>query len=121
MLWVAAAGPGANLLMAVMWAVMYRLTASDGAATSEGLGLMSRAGVLVNVFLMVLNLFPILPLDGGRIAMSLLPHSMAASYARLEPYGFMIVVLLLASNVLDNLMTPVVSAVLQVLQTVVGY
>src|SRR3954463_4896583 len=60
MLWVAAAGPGANLLMALAWAVLFRLSASDGAVPSDGLELMSRAGVLVNVFLMVLNLFPIL-------------------------------------------------------------
>ena len=120
MLWVAAAGPGANLMMALMWAVMFRLTEAGGPLSSEGLQLMSRAGVLVNVFLMVLNLFPILPLDGGRIAMSLLPHSLAASYARLEPYGFMIVVLLLATNVLDRLMTPIVAIVLQVLQSIVG-
>jgi len=121
MLWVAAAGPGANLIMALAWAVLFRLSASDGAVPSDGLELMSRAGVLVNVFLMVLNLFPILPLDGGRIAMSLLPHSLAASYARLEPYGFMIIVLLLATNVLDRLMTPIVGVVLELLQTVVGF
>ena len=64
--------------------------APDGALASDGMLLMSRAGVLVNVVLMVLNLLPIPPLDGGRIAISLLPHSLAAGYARLEPYGFMI-------------------------------
>jgi Zn-dependent protease len=82
--------------------------------------LMSRAGVLVNVVLMVLNLLPIPPLDGGRIAISLLPHSLAAGYARLEPYGFMIILLLLASNVLDRLMSPLISLVLRLLQVLAG-
>ncbi|MGH8315105.1 MAG: site-2 protease family protein, partial [Steroidobacterales bacterium] len=82
--------------------------------------LMSRAGVLVNVVLMVLNLLPIPPLDGGRIAISLLPHSLAAGYARLEPYGFMIILVLLATNVLNRLMSPLISVVLRLLQALVG-
>ena len=61
----------------------------------------------INLMLMALNLLPILPLDGGRIAVSLLPHSIATGYARLEPYGFMIVIVLLATGVLNNLMRPI--------------
>ena len=61
---------------------------------------MAGAGIQVNLMLMALNLLPILPLDGGRIAVSLLPHSMAVGYARMEPYGFMIVIALLATGVL---------------------
>jgi Zn-dependent protease len=120
MLWVAAAGPAANFAMALFWMVIYRLSSPDGALASDGMLLMSRAGVLVNVVLMVLNLLPIPPLDGGRIAISLLPHSLAAGYARLEPYGFMIILLLLATNVLDRLMSPMISLVLRLLQALVG-
>ena len=121
MLWVAAAGPASNFAMAFFWMLIYRLSSPDGALASDGMLLMSRAGVLVNVVLMVLNLLPIPPLDGGRIAISLLPHSLATGYARLEPYGFMIILLLLASNVLDRLMSPLISLVLRLLQVLAGF
>ncbi|MGH8712626.1 MAG: site-2 protease family protein [Casimicrobiaceae bacterium] len=120
MLWVAAAGPAANFAMALLWMVIYRLSSSDGALASDGLQLMSRAGVLVNVVLMVLNLLPIPPLDGGRIAISLLPRTLSAGYARLEPYGFMIILVLLATNVLNRLMSPLIAVVLRFLQALVG-
>ena len=68
---------------------------------------MADAGIKVNLMLMALNLLPILPLDGGRIAVSLLPHSIASSYARLEPYGFVIVIVLLATGILVDLMQPI--------------
>ena len=68
---------------------------------------MASAGIKVNLMLMALNLLPILPLDGGRIAVSLLPHSIASSYARLEPYGFVIVIVLLATGILVDLMQPI--------------
>ncbi|HKW80753.1 MAG TPA: site-2 protease family protein [Casimicrobiaceae bacterium] len=120
MLWVAAAGPAANFAMALFWMLIYRVSSPDGALASEGMMLMSRAGVLVNVVLMVLNLLPIPPLDGGRIALSLLPRTLAAGYARIEPYGFMIILLLLASNTLNRLMSPLVLLVLRLLQAIVG-
>ena len=70
--------------------------------------------------LMALNLLPILPLDGGRIAVSLLPHSMAMGYARLEPYGFMIVIALLATGVLGWLMRPILHVSEIVLTAILG-
>jgi Zn-dependent protease len=118
MLWVAAAGPGANLAMALLWALAYRL--GDEVLASDGLQLMARAGIMINVVLMVLNLLPILPLDGGRIAVSLLPHRLAMSYSRLEPYGFMVIILLLATGLLDNLMSPLIALALAGLQLVTG-
>ena len=81
---------------------------------------MAGAGVQVNLMLMALNLLPILPLDGGRIAVSLLPRSLAMSYARLEPYGFMVVILLLATGVLSDLMAPLVSVGYLALKAIVG-
>jgi len=118
MLWVAAAGPGANLAMALLWALAYRL--GDEVLASDGLQMMARAGIMINVVLMVLNLLPILPLDGGRIAVSLLPHRLAMSYSRLEPYGLMVIILLLATGLLDNLMAPFIALALAGLQFVTG-
>ena len=121
MLWVAAAGPAANFTMALLWAILFRLSSEGGPWASDGLEVMAQAGVLVNVFLMVLNLLPILPLDGGRIAVSLLPNSLAIPFSRTEPFGFMIIIVLLATNVLNTLMSPLVAIVLQVLQSIVGF
>jgi len=111
MLWVAAAGPGANLAMALAWALLLKLT--EALALSQFavvLRLVCVAGIQVNVVLMVLNLLPILPLDGGRILASLLPHRMAWQYARLEPWGFPILLLLLFSGYLGVVLRPVVEA-----------
>ncbi|MBK6337481.1 MAG: site-2 protease family protein [Betaproteobacteria bacterium] len=118
MLWVAAAGPGANLAMAIGWALLFRV--GGDVVASEGLQVMARAGIMINVVLMVLNLLPILPLDGGRIAVSLLPHRMAISYARLEPYGFMVIILLLATGILDHVMAPFIALALAGLQALTG-
>ena len=120
MLWVAAAGPAANLGMAVGWAVLLRMAGPGGLLVSNGLALMAQAGIMINVVLLVLNLLPIPPLDGGRIAVSLLPHALAYGYARLEPYGFMIVIILLATGLLDEVMRPLIGIVLVFLRSLTG-
>jgi len=107
MLWVAGAGPLANFAMALLWAVLLKTAVPGGAVESDGLLEMADAGVQVNLMLMALNLLPILPLDGGRIALSLLPNTLAQGYARLEPYGFMVVIALLVTGVLGTLMMPI--------------
>ena len=107
MFWVAGAGPFANFAMAVAWAFLLKAAVPGGAMASDGLSVMAGAGVEVNLMLMALNLLPILPLDGGRIAVSLLPHSVAAPYSRLEPYGFFVVIILLATGILNDLMLPI--------------
>ena len=81
---------------------------------------MAQAGIQINLMLMALNLLPILPLDGGRIAVSLLPHSMAAGFARMEPYGFIIVIVLLASGVLVELMQPILRVAEFALTAILG-
>ena len=107
MLWVAAAGPFANLLMAVMWAGSLKTALLMPHNTfTLPLSLMAEAGITVNLVLMVLNLLPILPLDGGRIAVSLLPNRLAYSYSRLEPYGFPVLLLLLFTNTLGVILNP---------------
>jgi Zn-dependent protease len=78
---------------------------------------MAQYGIGINVVLMVLNLFPLPPLDGGRIAVSLLPGHMAWRFARIEPYGFIILLMLLFTGVLGTLLSPFIRAVLAVIYT----
>jgi Zn-dependent protease len=109
MLWVAAAGPGANLFMALCWALALKVIVLMPANYfSYPLQQMARGGVLLNLGLMVLNLIPIPPLDGGRIAVSLLPNRLAYRFAMIEPYGLIIIVLLLATQVLGAVIFPLV-------------
>ena len=110
MFWVAGAGPFANFLMAIGWAILLMAAAPGGMIDSDGLFEMAKAGIDVNLVLMALNLLPIPPLDGGRIALSLLPGPLAYRYSRLEPYGFMVVILLLVTGVLNYLMLPIMRA-----------
>jgi Zn-dependent protease len=109
MAWVAAAGPGANLAMALAWAVLLKVAVLLPAGRfAEFLALMSQAGILVNLVFMFLNLLPILPLDGGRILASLLPSRAAWQYAKLEPLGLPLLVILLLTNVLNVVLEPLV-------------
>jgi Zn-dependent protease len=107
MLWVAAAGPAANLGMALTWAFLLKLAlVLPESDYTLPMARMAEAGVGVNLVLMLLNLLPIPPLDGGRIAVSLLPHRLAWKFARLEPFGFPILLLLLMTNILGAILYP---------------
>lgn len=121
MLWVAAAGPGANLAMAIGWALLFKLalTAPENYFSSPMLE-MSKGGIFINLVLMVLNLIPVPPLDGGRIAISALPHAMAYNLAKLEPYGLLIIMLLMASGVLSSFMYPILGSIIGMLSFVFG-
>ena len=121
MLWVAAAGPFTNLIMALGWAILFRiaLIGEPGAYTLPLLK-MADAGMQINAVLMVLNLLPLPPLDGGRIAVSLLPHHLAWRFARLEPYGFPILLVLLFTGVLGNILWPLIAGFRYLLGALIG-
>ena len=108
---VAVAGPVANLLMAFGWALLLRLGVMLG---GNGLALvyMGIAGISINGILMVLNLLPLPPLDGGRVLTGLLPGPLAYKFSRIEPYGFFILIGLLVTGVLGAVMWPLLSACL---------
>lgn len=108
MLWVALAGPASNLFMAIAWVLFLRLVLLfDPLAGSDSFWIqMAQAGVFVNLILMALNLLPLPPLDGGRIVFSLLPARLAWHYGRIEPYGMVILIVLVLTGWLWPLMLP---------------
>ncbi len=119
MLWVAAAGPGANFVMAVFWALVIKaMQYLPPNYFTEPILLMARGGIIVNTVLMVLNLLPLPPLDGGRIAVSLLPARLANIFARVEPYGMFILLALMLLGVLGTVMWPFVAGFIGVLSSV---
>ena len=119
MLWVAAAGPGANLLMAVGWAALLKATiAMEPGLLSAFLAGNARAGIEINAVLMLLNLLPIPPLDGGRIAVSLLPHRLAWQFSKLEPYGLAILLVLLFTDILGRILGPLLSVIFRLLDSI---
>ncbi len=121
MLWVAAAGPFANLLMAIGWMLLLRRAiASPDGAYALPMAKMADAGIQINAVLMFLNLVPLPPLDGGRIAISLLPAGLAYKFAQIEPYGFPILLLLLFTGILGEILGPLVAIFSFALATVFG-
>lgn len=121
MLWVAAAGPGANLLMAFFWAaiIKFGISIPDGIYVKPMI-LMGIAGIEINVILMVLNLLPLPPLDGGRIVVSLLPNKLAWKFAQIEPYGFVILLVLLVSGMLGVVLWPLITITKQIIVILFG-
>ena len=108
MLWVAAAGPFSNLIMAIFWTILYGRSAYFPESMSLFIQQMGIAGISINLSLMVLNLIPLPPLDGGRIAVSLLPNHLAYKYAQVERYGFLILIILLMTHILDLIIFPLI-------------
>ncbi|WP_439586716.1 site-2 protease family protein [Hydrogenophaga sp.] len=102
MIWVALAGPGANLVQAIGWMVLFYVLLSSGVEEPFFLK-MCQAGLLVNLVMFAFNLFPLPPLDGGRILVGLLPWKQAELVSRVEPWGFFIVMALVISGVVGNL------------------
>lgn len=121
MFWVAAAGPGANLFMAFVWAALLKLAwLLPSSEFTLPLSEMSKIGIMVNCVLMVLNLLPLPPLDGGRIAVSLLPHQVAWKFAQIERWGFPILLLLLFTGILGAVMNPLVILSARAIELIFG-
>jgi Zn-dependent protease len=102
MVWVALAGPGANLAQAILWTLVLYALAFLGVEERFFLE-MARAGVLVNLVMFAFNLFPLPPLDGGRILVGLLPMKQALMVSKMEPWGFFIVMALVITGVVGSL------------------
>jgi Zn-dependent protease len=119
---VAAAGPGVNLLMAILWAIIARVGVALGPISWAGIPMqyMGIYGIEINVVLMILNLIPLPPLDGGRVAVGLLPGPWAWQLARIEPYGFFILIALLATGILGSLIGPPIELVMHLVAVTVG-
>ena len=121
MFWVALAGPGANLLMAILWAYIIKLgIAIPESDFSKPMIIMGQFGVLINAILLVLNLLPLPPLDGGRIAVSLLPQRIAYRFAQIEPYGFPILIILIFTGVLGAVILPLRDLTIKLVAMFVG-
>lgn len=121
MLWVALAGPASNLLMALGWALFYKLAwMNPESYFAEPLMEMANVGIKINAVLLVLNLLPLPPLDGGRVAVSLLPHRQAFQLAKIEPYGMFILIFLAITPVLGWILGPLVGLVYQIISFLFG-
>ncbi len=111
MIWVALAGPVTNLLLALISTLVLAVTVNMPGSmewVSQPLALMCQASIIINVVLCIFNLLPLPPLDGGRVAVGLLPGPMAYQLSRLEPFGFLIIILLLVSGVLQSVIGPLI-------------
>jgi Zn-dependent protease len=120
MLWVAAAGPASNFLMAIFWVFVIRFSMGSPEAISFPLAEMGKAGISINIVLMVLNLLPLPPLDGGRIAVSLLPMPYAIKFAQIERFGFLILIALMFSGILNKILGPFINAVYALIISLFG-
>nr|WP_315481190.1 site-2 protease family protein [uncultured Undibacterium sp.] len=117
MAWVSLAGPGANFLMAFLWMILAILLVAFK-VEHEFFYRMAQAGLLTNLVMFAFNLFPIPPLDGGRILTSMLPHRQAYQFAKIEPYGFFIVMALVYFKILQFWMYPLMNIAQSILQFV---
>jgi Zn-dependent protease len=119
---VAVAGPVSNFMMACIWAFLIVIVSAAGShsVTTGFLIEMGQNGILINTILMVLNLLPILPLDGGRVLAGVLPPAIARPYLQLEPYGMFIVIGLLVSGILGKILWPLVVHFVKIISAIFG-
>lgn len=121
MLWVALAGPASNFFMALCWALFAKIAlAFPENYYAVPMVEMAKIGININVVLLVLNLLPLPPLDGGRIAVSMLPHRQAFQLAKIEPYGMFILIFLAITPVLWWILRPLMNMVYSVIRLIFG-
>ena len=121
MLWVALAGPAANLFMALCWGLLAKLAWSfPGNYFAVPLLEMARIGIKINVVLIALNLLPLPPLDGGRVAVSMLPHRQAYRLAMLEPYGMFILIFMAFTPLLGWILMPPIVGLMRIISFIFG-
>lgn len=123
MAWVALAGPGVNLIMALLWACALKLsTLMDplNSSPAQFLFLSAQAGIIINLILGYLNLIPIPPLDGSRVLAALIPRRTAYYYDKIEPFGFIILLLLMISGLLGLILSPLIMGSARFILTVFG-
>ena len=120
MMWVALAGPLSNLLMAIFWTFIYARLQLFPDSSIFFLQVMALAGIQINLILMVLNMLPIPPLDGGRVAVSLLPYPWSSYIENLERYGLFIIIFLLFSGALSSILFPIINISKSIIFTIFG-
>jgi len=119
---VAVAGPASNFLMACIWAMFIQLVylSMDQSQLLVFLAEMGKNGIIINIVLMVLNLLPIPPLDGGRVVAGVLPPNLAVPFMQLERFGMIIILLLLVSGILGKILWPLVMHFVKLVSTLFG-
>ena len=121
MLWVALAGPATNLFMALCWGLLAKLAwMNQESYFAVPLLEMAEIGIKINVVLIALNMLPLPPLDGGRVAVSLLPHRQAFMLARLEPYGMFILIFMVMTPLLGWVLLPPIALLTNLINLIFG-
>jgi Zn-dependent protease len=120
MVWVALAGPASNLVMALVWGIIFYLLKGSG-VDEPFFNKMAQGGILVNAVMFAFNLFPLPPLDGGRILVGLLPYKYAELVSRVEPWGFFIVLGLVVAGIINTIwMSPMMNVTYGLLELVLS-